>query len=232
MSKVTLNIKSHAPEKCTGQSCVIHNPSDHHMKDWPMIMRDSTLIERQCPHGIGHPDPDSLAHFVKTGHEYLAIHGCDNCCIPPGERMEDEKKYRNPTPAVDVIIQLRHGGVVLIERKNTPHGWALPGGYVDEGEALWQAALREAKEETSLDVGLVEQFYTYSDPKRDPRKHMMSTVYIAHVIGGKMKAADDAKHIAAFLKNELPTNLVFDHRSILEDYYTYLVTGRRPGFSR
>ena len=79
------------------------------------------------------------------------------------------KNYRNPLPTVDIIIELTGGGVVLIERKNPPHGWALPGGFVDYGESLEAAAVREAEEETSLRVELIEQFYTYSDPSRDPQ---------------------------------------------------------------
>ena len=80
------------------------------------------------------------------------------------------ENHRNPLPTIDIIIELTGGGVVLIERKNIPHGWALPGGFVDYGESLEAAAVREAKEETSLAVQLIEQFYTYSDPSRDPRR--------------------------------------------------------------
>src|SRR5262247_4314013 len=86
---------------------------------------------------------------------------------------------RSPLPTVDIIIELGVGGVVLIERKNFPRGWALPGGFVDYGESLEAAALREAEEETSLKVKLIEQFYAYSDPSRDSRHHTISTVYIA-----------------------------------------------------
>src|SRR5687768_8665746 len=99
---------------------------------------------------------------------------------------------RNPLPTVDIIIELGEGEIVLIERKNPPHGWALPGGFVDYGESLEAAAVREAKEETSLQVQLVEQFYTYSDPDRDPRYHTISTVYIA-TAQGLPRGADDAK---------------------------------------
>ncbi len=89
---------------------------------------------------------------------------------------------RNPLVTVDIIIEVG-GGIVLIERKNPPHGWALPGGFVDYGESLESAAVREAKEETSLDVVLTEQFYTYSDPSRDARHHTVSTVFIATANG-------------------------------------------------
>ena len=133
---------------------------------------------------------------------------------------------RNPLPTVDIIIEVSGGGIVLIERKNPPHGWAIPGGFVDYGESLETAAVREAEEETSLKVQLIEQFYTYSDPRRDPRHHTISTVYIAT---GKEepKAADDAKAAKIFFEGELPKPLVFDHHQILSDYFIYKRTGRR-----
>jgi 8-oxo-dGTP diphosphatase len=116
---------------------------------------------------------------------------------------------------------------VLIERKNPPHGWALPGGFVDYGESLEKAAVREAKEETSLDVTLTEQFYTYSDPDRDPRHHTVSTVYIA-AADGMPRGADDAKSARLFLENNLPSPLAFDHGRILRDYFVFKKTRRRP----
>ena len=87
--------------------------------------------------------------------------------------------YKNPIPTVDIIIEIESKGIVLIKRKNPPYGWAIPGGFVDYGESLEEAAMREAKEETNLDVKLARQFHTYSDPKRDPRHHSISTVYIS-----------------------------------------------------
>jgi 8-oxo-dGTP diphosphatase len=117
--------------------------------------------------------------------------------------------------------------VVLIERKNIPHGWALPGGFVDYGESLEAAAVREAKEETSLEVQLIEQFYTYSDPSRDPRKHTISTVYIA-TAQGVPRAADDAKTAGVYSENQLPKPIVFDHSRILADYFHFKRTGERP----
>src|SRR5262245_27145773 len=134
---------------------------------------------------------------------------------------------RNPLPTVDIIIEIGGGGVVLIERKNFPQGWALPGGFVDYGESLEAAAVREAKEETSLRVQLIEQFYTYSDPRRDPRHHTISTVYIAKA-QGVPKGADDAETAKVFMAGQLPQPIVFDHPRILSNYFTYRQTGRRP----
>lgn len=136
------------------------------------------------------------------------------------------EKFRNPLPTVDIIIELENG-IVLIERKNIPHGWALPGGFVDYGESLESAAVREAKEETSLEVQLVEQFYTYSDPRRDPRHHTLATVFVATAIGIP-RGADDAKVARLFTESNLPTPIVFDHSSILRDYFAYKKTGNRP----
>jgi ADP-ribose pyrophosphatase YjhB (NUDIX family) len=137
------------------------------------------------------------------------------------------EKYKNPLLTTDIIIELASGGVVLIERKNPPHGWALPGGFVDYGEALESAAVREAKEETCLDVELIEQFYTYSDPGRDPRHHSVSTVFIA-ASDGVPRGGDDAKTARAFTEDQLPSPIVFDHRQILADYFRFKRTGERP----
>lgn len=124
--------------------------------------------------------------------------------------------YKNPTPTVDIIIEI-NGGIILIKRKNPPHGWALPGGFVDYGEAYEQAAVREAREETGLDVELIRQFHTYSDPDRDPRQHTASTVFIARATGTPV-GADDALQAEIFTRNNLPP-LVFDHARILADYF-------------
>ncbi len=126
--------------------------------------------------------------------------------------------YRNPIPTVDIIIEIEPNGIVLIKRKNPPPGWAIPGGFVDYGESLEEAAVREAKEETNLDVKLIEQFHTYSDPKRDPRHHSISTVYIAKA-KGIPRAKDDALDIGIFDESNLPDEIAFDHRSILKDYF-------------
>jgi 8-oxo-dGTP diphosphatase len=127
--------------------------------------------------------------------------------------------YRNPLLTVDIIIECQDG-IVLIERRNPPPGWALPGGFVDYGESLEAAAAREAAEETSLKIHLVEQMHTYSDPSRDPRHHTVSTVFIAKA-DGIPRAADDALHAKVFTAENLPTPIVFDHPAILKDYFAY-----------
>ncbi len=132
------------------------------------------------------------------------------------------KKHRNPVPTVDIIIEVQREdgkeGIVLIQRKNPPHGWALPGGFVDYGESLEEAAVREAKEETSLDVQLKKQLHTYSDPDRDPRQHTISTVFVASA-RGRPKAEDDAQDIGIFTREEIDFSLAFDHGKILTDYF-------------
>ena len=137
-----------------------------------------------------------------------------------------EKQFKNPTPTVDCIIELSGDRIVLIRRNNPPIGWALPGGFVDEGEPLHAAAVREAREETGLTVELLEQFFTYSDPKRDPRKHTVSTVYIGRA-QGEPQGADDAAEARAFPVNALPQDLCFDHGTIVADYLAYKRTGQR-----
>ncbi len=125
---------------------------------------------------------------------------------------------KNPLPTVDIIIELQ-AGIVLIERKNEPHGWAIPGGFIDYGESAEAAAVREAREEAGLGVEIVRQFHTYSDPKRDPRFHTISTVFIARA-EGMPKAGDDAKGIGVFGKNNLPSPICFDHTAILNDFFS------------
>ena len=127
------------------------------------------------------------------------------------------RAYRNPLPTVDIIIETEPNSVVLILRKNPPKAWALPGGFVDEWESLEDAARREAKEETGLDVTLTRQFHTYSDPKRDPRHHTITTVYLAHAEGTPI-GEDDAAEARVFPLDALPSELAFDHGDILEDW--------------
>ncbi len=138
--------------------------------------------------------------------------------------------YRNPAPTVDIIIELRdrpHRPIILIERLNPPYGWAIPGGFVDYGEAVETAAKREAMEEIGLAIDLIEQFHVYSDPARDARQHTISIVFLATAIG-EPKAGDDAKNTGIFLPWQLPTNLCFDHDRILSDYYRYRHYHLRP----
>jgi len=121
-------------------------------------------------------------------------------------------------PTVDVIIE-HGGGIVLIERKNPPHGWALPGGFIDYGESAEDAAVREAREETGLELENLRQFHVYSDPRRDCRMHTLTIVFTARGVG-LPRAADDAKGIRVFRPSELPSSMAFDHREILDDYLT------------
>ncbi len=139
-------------------------------------------------------------------------------------------EYRNPKPTVDIIIELDGDRIVLIERKNPPHGWALPGGFVDEGEPLWRAAVREAEEETGLVVTLTDQLHTYSAPDRDPRQHTISTVFIGRA-QGEPRAGDDAAKVMTATADHWP-ELAFDHARILADYQVYRATGRRPAPDR
>jgi 8-oxo-dGTP diphosphatase len=118
---------------------------------------------------------------------------------------------------VDVIIELPSDRLVLIRRRNPPPGWALPGGFVDAGETVEQAARREALEETSLAVDLVRQFHVYSDPARDPRGHTVTVVFVARA-EGTPSGADDAAEARAFPRDQLPEPLAFDHGKILADY--------------
>ncbi|GAW65774.1 NUDIX hydrolase [Geoanaerobacter pelophilus] len=138
--------------------------------------------------------------------DYLACPAC-------GTKV---KQYKNPLPTVDVIIELPEG-IVLIERKNEPFGWAIPGGFVDYGESLETAAARESLEETSLEVTDLRLLGCYSDPSRDTRSHNISTVYVARA-AGTPKAGDDAANLAVFPIDKLPQPLCFDHGKILYDY--------------
>jgi 8-oxo-dGTP diphosphatase len=122
---------------------------------------------------------------------------CPRCGCPT-------QRHRNPVPTVDIIIEYQDQGLVLIERANPPHGWALPGGFVDYGESL-------------LTVTLLGQFHAYSDPRRDPRQHTITTVYVAQGFGTP-QAATDARRLAIFAPDHLPPVLAFDHRLILLDY--------------
>ena len=133
-------------------------------------------------------------------------------------------KDQRPLPTVDIIIELKDEGIVLIERKNPPYGWALPGGFVEDGETLENAAIREAKEETSLNVKLICQMHAYSDPERDPRFHTITVVFAAEGKGAP-HAKDDAKGIGVFKSNNLPSPIAFDHADIIRDYFRWKKEG-------
>ena len=126
------------------------------------------------------------------------------------------KSYRNPIPTVDIIIEIGDE-IVLIERKNDPKGWALPGGFVDYGEMLEDAAIREAFEETSIRITDLKLLGCYSDPARDNRQHNISTVFVAKG-SGVPEGGDDASSAALFPPDRLPQNLCFDHDRIIRDY--------------
>jgi 8-oxo-dGTP diphosphatase len=133
-----------------------------------------------------------------------------------------------PAPTVDVVLLLPGDRVVLVERRNPPLGWALPGGFVDAGETLEAAAVREAREETGLEVRLLDLVGCYSDPRRDPRRHTVTAAFLG-VAEGEPRGGDDAAQARAFSWGALPP-LCFDHAEILADARRLLLTGarRRP----
>ncbi len=137
---------------------------------------------------------------------------------------EHFKPYRNPFPTVDIIIEVDES-IVLIYRRNYPKGWALPGGFVEYGETLEETAIREAKEETGLDIKIKYLLGCYSRPDRDPRFHTITTVFVAEAKGNPA-GGDDAKKAELFKPENIPWDkLVFDHAEILKDYL------KRRGFS-
>jgi len=128
--------------------------------------------------------------------------------------------HRNPLLTVDVVIDSADSRLLLIERRSPPHGWALPGGFVDYGESLEEAAVREAREETCLELTGLRQFRAYSDPGRDPRHHTVTVVFAARGVG-EARARDDAKRLRWFAPDALPRSLAFDHGLILADYLAW-----------
>jgi 8-oxo-dGTP diphosphatase len=133
---------------------------------------------------------------------------------------------RNPVPTVDAIIEVA-GGIVLIQRRFPPPGWALPGGFVEYGETVEAAAVREAKEETGLAITLTDLLGVYSDPTRDPRRHTIAIVFVATASGTPV-GGDDAAEARVFAATALPVPLAFDHGRILRDYVAYKRSGRAP----
>ncbi len=147
-------------------------------------------------------------------------YACPSC----GEKMS---AYRNPAPTVDVIIYDEQRGIVLIERKNEPHGFALPGGFIDYGESAEQAAVREMLEETSLDVELCGLLGVYSNPERDVRFHTMSIAFVGKANNpDNLCAGDDAKNAGFFALDNLPP-LTFDHPDIIKDFTLFLQKKRQ-----
>ena len=143
--------------------------------------------------------------------------------------------YRNPKPTVDLIIfkkndiENKNSEIVLIKRRNPPIGWALPGGFIDEGETAEHAALREALEETGLEITLLDLLYVYSNPNRDTRQHNISIVFTATASHTQTPVGmDDASEAQWFTLSNLPSPLAFDHEQIIADFYTFMESGRRP----
>jgi ADP-ribose pyrophosphatase YjhB (NUDIX family) len=134
---------------------------------------------------------------------------------------------KTPELTVDAIVELDDGRVVLIERKNFPSGWAIPGGFVDPGESLAEATRREAFEETGLKVTVRELFHVYSRPWRDPRGDTVSAVYHC-TASGTPRGGSDARTARAFPRDGLPKRIAFDHAKILEQFFRWKDTGRRP----
>jgi 8-oxo-dGTP diphosphatase len=133
---------------------------------------------------------------------------------------------RNPLPTADVIVEVGNR-IVLVRRKHPPAGWAIPGGFIESGETVEAAAVREALEETGLAVTLTALLGVYSDPARDPRHHTVSTVYVGRA-DGSPSGGDDAAEARLFSEGDLPSPLAFDHAAILADYFRYKKTGQRP----
>ena len=128
-----------------------------------------------------------------------------------------------PSLTVDTIIQRKDYSIILIKRKKAPFAehWALPGGFIEYGETAEHAAIRETKEDTGLDVEIIKLLGVYSDPKRDPRGHVIAIAFIARELGGNLGANDDAKAVKVFKITEIPKNLAFDHAKILKDALSY-----------
>ena len=137
------------------------------------------------------------------------------------------RKYSNPFPTADVVIYDQILGIVLVERGKEPFGLALPGGFIEEGESAEQAAIREMKEESNLDVELLGILGVYSKPDRDPRFHTMTITYVGKARDvSLLNAGDDAAQAAFYKLDALPATLCFDHNLAVEHFRDYLAAKR------
>jgi len=127
---------------------------------------------------------------------------------------------KTPFLAVDAIIAYPDNRIILIQRKNPPYGWALPGGFVDVGEGVEDAVIREAKEETGIDFHNFKLLGVYSDPERDVRGHCVSVVFYGYPLDSEKlpSGMDDAKEAKLFDMEDLPSDMAFDHKKIIMDY--------------
>jgi 8-oxo-dGTP diphosphatase len=165
-----------------------------------------------------HEDAHALKKIVVSASSKNAYAACKKNTL--GYLDYIEYKLKSPFLTVDAIIEYK-GGIILIKRSNPPLGWAMPGGFVDYGESLEDAVIREAKEETNLDIYDLKQLHTYSDPRRDPRFHTVCTVFIANG-KGTPRAGDDAAGIRVVSPKELKTiYFAFHHGLVLEDYLKF-----------
>ena len=151
------------------------------------------------------------------------------------KKHHPNKKYKDPVPTIDVIVR-RPGNEILVERRGIPpfkDMYCLPGGHVEYGETVEKAALRELKEECGVRPKLIGILGVYSDPRRDPRGHRITIVFLSDYVGGKIKAGDDAAQVKWIKLSKLlgePKKMAFDHRLILLDYQNWLVSRNCPTF--
>lgn len=143
-------------------------------------------------------------------------------------------EWKQPKITVDVLVEDPAGRILLVRRRNPPEGWAVPGGFVDVGETLEAAAVRELMEETGLAVELIGQFHTYSDPKRDPRHHTITTVFLGRPMDPKALpvAGDDALEAMFFAPEAPPTPMAFDHDRVLADFLRFRESGNSMPFNK
>jgi len=150
------------------------------------------------------------------------------------KKNEKFKKQRNPYPVVDAVIEKNGKIVLIIKSRGAYKGLlGLPGGFIEWGETAEQAAIREAKEETGLRIKLIEILGVYSDPRRDVRGHLMTTVFVAKAIGGKLKASDDAVEVHWYDMKKIPWNMFeknSDHPKIICDYMKWKKSKQKKTF--